>query len=228
MSKCGTGGQIRNLRVKEDFKRKDGKDWGYTFDHDDLGDTPRDWAIATTKLKIPYTYQVSELDVKVAESACDLSWEGEMRKMLVVPDSKDGENTPADSFGVAFRKAAMMLKWKGVDPSTPEGRRTIAAKALDEEGKSNCRKRNKGTSCLMPDGSKSPECGFTCTGTVMEQPEVCGFNSVWMNMDEAGEGAISDYCQDVDAYRMAVNAHAGKGVRRGFSAAARFAHATRG
>merc|ERR1712216_589692 len=104
-------------------------------DHDDLGDTPRDWAIATTKLKIPYTYQVSELDVKVAESACDLS-EGEMRKLLVVPEKGGDKDTPAASFGAAFRKAAMLLKWKGVDPHTPEGRRIIAAKALEEEGKS--------------------------------------------------------------------------------------------
>merc|ERR1711998_247629 len=72
VEKCGTGGVIEGLSPKKDFVRTDGKDWvggdtdGYVFDHDGLGDTPRDWVVAPRKLKVFFTYQISALDAAVA------------------------------------------------------------------------------------------------------------------------------------------------------------------
>jgi len=222
LADCGTGGEIRDLKVVADFKREDGKEWvggdeqGYYWDHDKLGDTPRDWAVSPQKLKTPYNYQVSELDAKVAGSACDLSWEGEMKELMAAAANDHGNgvfsqgDSPADAFMKSFKKAANQLKWKGVDPTTVEGRRLITAKALEIEGKANCQKRNAGPACRMPDGSKSEECGFSCKGPIDKQPEVCGFHSTWMFMDEEGASAIQDYCQDVSAYKAAI-------VRGGFA-----------
>jgi tyrosinase len=233
MAVCGTGGQARELKRKADFGRKDDQQWvggdklGYEFDRDELGDTPRDWAVAPNQLKTPYLYEISKLDSSVANAACDLTWESKllMEEQEETPAPKSHwanrawtggfsytskGNTPAEAFTMAYKKAEMRLKRMGVDVQSPEGRKAVAKEALESTGKMQCQGRNKGPACQMADGTTSPQCNFKCTGDLMKQPDVCGFNAAWGFLEEDAKDAMEDYCQDVNAYRAAFAAHVAK------------------
>lgn len=83
----------------------------------------------------------------------------------------------------------------------------VATEAIKNMEKMQCKKRNEGPACRMPNGKTSPACGFKCTGDVMKQPAVCGFHAAWGFLEKTDSGAMEDYCQDVNAYRQAVGAH---------------------
>ena len=59
-----------------DFKHKTLQDkWEYKWDHDEMGDTPRDWSLGTTKQKHPFHYQQDAFDKTIgAHDLCEMTW----------------------------------------------------------------------------------------------------------------------------------------------------------
>ena len=73
--KCGTGGGHRDLKNTDFHHTTLGDKYGYRWDHDQLGDTPRAFLTKSTDYGLSgYTYQIDDFDRKIGDKVCRMAY----------------------------------------------------------------------------------------------------------------------------------------------------------
>eukprot|EP00947_MAST-08B_sp_MAST-8B-sp1_P004230 g4230.t1 len=73
--KCGTGGGHRALKPSDFAHKTLGDKYGYKWDHDELGDKPRDFLKKSTDYGgSGYTYQIDAFDKTIGDKVCKMAY----------------------------------------------------------------------------------------------------------------------------------------------------------
>jgi len=210
MKKCGTGGTSEDL-VTADFARTDGKDYEYRFNHDQLGETPRHWALAPGRFKeSSFSYQIEELDRDLVEESCSMMHGGHEESELSATDLLEvqAQNSQSslyhrtDPLSALWKRLSntSLFKWfrgdaQKIHKANPTySSKQVAKVVVQDWTDDQCRARDASKMCKLADGGVKEGCSWSCSGPVDEQPELCGFNAGFNYLLQDASVTVSDDC----------------------------------
>jgi len=207
-SVCGTGGDAKDINGTADFQRTDGKPFAYVFDYHKVGKTPRDWSVAPSKLKQPFTYMVDQFDKDIAKTACNMCFPKNQQLALIQVLESDKDlfglsDSWANSFWKKFSQPTIAKTkdefeddMNAISKQTDGNNKATVQIAITKQMQNQCGQRDASTTCQGEFGLAG-KCRWACSGPVEAQPEVCGFQAAWNFKLADDTAAISDMCKDL-------------------------------